>query len=516
MATLDISATFPLGVYLGHRADGSPDQFPDIARLHSALLHSASTGTTAIEQNGRVQPSEESLAALRWLEEHPPSRLHVPACRKQSHDENRIAYRNEGRFEKFELKVTPRRMSDGTAFAGPIGYSWDDVPDVVIDTVHELCCDVAVLGEGGSLVKLEHQPLPPTLVLDTEASMFAPGGQNVRGVGLGRTDALINAFAAANPGNGKAQRTAKSEQSRVAETVTTGLRDLRYRRPDAPVSSTPWDQVLLLEIDGEVIPDQQRQTWCVAMHRAIIASIQSDVPSMVTGQYPKGTPGRPANHLSIQYLTKEQVERHGLQRHAIALLLPSDASAEDLKRLAQGLANIRTLRCKYGRRRLVFNGVSIKAEEFWEAPKHGFYRLWSPIPLAVTEVRSPKPARTGGRTWGLADAGLVSIALAWSAFLPEPMGGSDARHITRHLEVRRCGVRVARTALRPANTQQFVYKTRKGSVPQMWTGLIDLGALAPPTVMAAIGQSRHLGGGLLVPVDVPEHLVATLMGENSD
>ncbi|AZA10486.1 type I-G CRISPR-associated protein Csb2 [Corynebacterium gerontici] len=514
MPTLDISATFPLGVYLGHRADGSPDPFPDIARLHSALLHAAATGTTAKEQDGRVQPSEDGLAALRWLEEHPPSRLHVPTHRRQSNDENRITYRNEGWFEKSKFKVSARRMSEGTTFDGPIAYSWDDVPEAVVETVFELCSDVAVLGEGGSLVKLEHRSLPPTLVLDTEASMFTPGGEYIRGVAPGRTDALIQAFEAANPGKGKAQKTAKKEDSRTAEATTTGLRDLRYRRPDAPASSTPWDQVLLLELDGDVIPEQHRQAWCVAMHRAIIAAIQSGVPPMVTGQYPKTMPDRPSNHLSIQYLTKEQVERHGLQNHAIALLLPNDATAEDLIRLAQGLESIRTLRCKYGRRRLEFNGVAVRAEEFWEAPKPGSYRLWLPTPLAVTEVRSPKRSRTGGRPWGLADAGLVSIALAWSAFLPKVKGNSDERHIARHEKARNYGVRVARTTLRAANTQHFIYKTRKGSVPQMWTGLIDLGELAPTTVMAAIGQSRHLGGGLLVPVDVPEALVTTLMGGN--
>ena len=49
-------------------------------------------------------------------------------------------------------------------------------------------------------------------------------------------------------------------------------------------------------------------------------------------------------------------------------------------------------------------------------------------------------------------------------------------------------------------------------MPQCWTGLVDLGTLAPPTAVVAVGQSRHLGGGLLEPVDVPDALYDTLMG----
>jgi len=37
MTNLGILARFPLGVYQGHKADGSPDAFPDPARLQAAL-----------------------------------------------------------------------------------------------------------------------------------------------------------------------------------------------------------------------------------------------------------------------------------------------------------------------------------------------------------------------------------------------------------------------------------------------------------------------------------------------
>ena len=48
MTNLGILARFPLGVYQGHKADGSPDAFPDPARLQAALLSAAAQGPHAI------------------------------------------------------------------------------------------------------------------------------------------------------------------------------------------------------------------------------------------------------------------------------------------------------------------------------------------------------------------------------------------------------------------------------------------------------------------------------------
>ena len=80
MTNLGILARFPLGVYQGHKADGSPDAFPDPARLQAALLSAAAQGPHAIIENGQLTPSEESLKALRWLEENPRPGYRFPTC----------------------------------------------------------------------------------------------------------------------------------------------------------------------------------------------------------------------------------------------------------------------------------------------------------------------------------------------------------------------------------------------------------------------------------------------------
>lgn len=510
MTTLSIRATFPLGVYTGHRADGSPDPFPDVARLHSALLHAASTGMTAVETGGSLAPTASSIAALRWLENNPPAGIHLPEHRPQGADPSRFIYRNEGTVNK-KKSTNQRKVSDGTSLNGPVGYRWKDVPDEIADTIKDLCSDVAVLGETESTVVLDHEDLKPNLELDTTSSMFTAGGHEIRGVMSGRTDALIAAHTFANPGKNRIQNVGSSEEPHPSPVPTAGLRLLRYQRPEPPAPDVPWDQVLLLELDGAPLRDEERMNLCLTFHRAIISAISEDIPAMVTGVYPADTPDRPANQLAIQYFTHAQVERHGVHSHALGLLLPRNASAEDLARLARGLSNIRELRGRHGVRKIRFTGVSVNGDEFWEPPSPGYRRLWSPNPLSVTETRSPKPSKTGGQRWGLADAGIISVAHVWRSEFPAGEGSADQRRIALRQAAIDRGVRVGSARLRPVDTTKYVHKFRRNTVPQCWTGLVDLGTLAPSTVIAAIGQSRHLGGGLLEPVDIPVALYPTLM-----
>lgn len=511
MSTLSIRVHFPLGVYTGHRADGSPDPFPDIARLHSALMHSAGTGLCAVEDNGFLVPDEKSLRALRWLENHPPTGMLLPERRPQGSDTSRFIYRKEGTVNT-KKSTNQRRVSDGMSLNGPVGYRWESVPDEVADTVRELCADIAVLGEKESTVVIDHRDFEPNLLLDTTSSLFTPGGHGIRSAGKGRTDALTTAYARANPRKFRPQKTTASEEPLPSAVPTGGLCSLRYVRPEPPVPDVPWDRVLILELSGPRIPENQRLDWCVTLHRTLIASIGTDVPSLVTGVYPSGSANRPANQLSIQYLPAPHVERHGTSGESLALLIPRDAAAEDLVRLAEGLSSIRNLHNRHGSRSVRFNGVSVSGDSFWPEPVEGFRRLWSPTPLAVTETRSPKPSRTAGRRWGLADAGVISVAHVWRGEFDVSGASYDERLVRLHEAATARGVRVGSARLRPVNTTRYVHKSRKGNVPQCWTGLVDLGTLAPPTAVVAVGQSRHLGGGLLEPVDVPDALYDTLMG----
>ena len=78
MRSLNIIARFPLGVYVGHKSDRRSDEFPDPARLHAALLNSATQGTHAIQGKHGLEPSESALVALKWLEKNPPDGIEKP------------------------------------------------------------------------------------------------------------------------------------------------------------------------------------------------------------------------------------------------------------------------------------------------------------------------------------------------------------------------------------------------------------------------------------------------------
>ena len=116
----------------------------------------------------------------------------------------------------------------------------------------------------------------------------------------------------------------------------------------------------------------------------------------------------------------------------------------------------------------------------------------------------PVKKKDGGARWTLADSGLLSIAYVW-----RDKFNTVARGEQRYLELRNqveeqsdAQVYHARTIhTRPT---AYVHKVPQNVMPQPWRGVLSLGNLTNDRTIIALGQSRHLGAGLLVPYDVPE------------
>lgn len=53
-------------------------RFPHAARLAAALLCAAASGPRAEQDGELLRPCEADMAALRWLETHPPDGVRVP------------------------------------------------------------------------------------------------------------------------------------------------------------------------------------------------------------------------------------------------------------------------------------------------------------------------------------------------------------------------------------------------------------------------------------------------------
>ncbi|QGS35396.1 type I-U CRISPR-associated protein Cas5/Cas6 [Corynebacterium xerosis] len=523
MRDVNLIARFPLGVYIGHTGKGAPDRFPSPLRLHSALLNAAGQGTLAVEGKKGLEPSGESLNALEWLEANPPSGIQEPVGQWVAPRTSRFIYREVSAINE-KRRTEQRRLSTGRAVSGNFGYHWTSVPSKIADTIERLCADVSCLGETESVAILEPGPVEPTLVLDPDASVFDVDGTAVLVAAPGRTAELVSEHAARfgkKPPTVAADKKADGEKPRTTTPVAGAVRTCIYRdgSGETSIPDAPWERVLLLELSGPAVPVDQRVEICLALHRALVAAIGDGASAMVTGKEAPEVVDKPANRLAIQYFHASHVAVHGVDRHALGLLLPSGATDQDLVQLAEAIARIKKVWSKNtGKRWLTFNGVSIRADEFWPAPSKGQVRVWHPDPVAISEIRPPR-VKGGARPWTLADMGLLALGFVWrdrlSGIAKDLRGIRLYEALKDAIESR--GVLIMGAKNVGTHVKSFTHRTQADVPAQTWTGRFYLGNLVGPGTLLAVGQSRHLGGGLLVPEDIPVAEFSRLMlDEKSD
>lgn len=527
MGPVAITARFPLGVYHGHGDDGAPDPWPSPARLFSALVSAACTGTTATPEGA---PSHEAEAALRWLEEHPPSGLRIPPTMavRTSH-RMRVAYCDTGVVEtnqstkKKEIKKKSKPISDGVAVAGGFAWIWDEMPTAVQEALTGLCADIPHLGEADSVAVFEVDTgVEPTWRIDEQATAFTPGGLRLPVPAPGRAEVLADLHAKTRPAKwptASADKPKASESVVVLPTSTECLRTVRYvaagfddGREAADGFGSPWNEVLVLlagDGSGQEFSALRRLDWCVGFHKALISRIGYGAPAVVTGRYPEGLK-LPANRLAIQYVPASVFARSRIGRDAsgapgaFLVMLPADISAPEAKVVRQGLDGMRHVTSRWGKARLRPLGKGYRAGDFWAAPASGTTRLWSPTPVAVPEV-----VRQRGQ-WTFEDAILLSLGFVWRDAL-EPVGKGPQGYRDLVQQVRALGASAMWYERVTKRATAYAHKMPQGMVAQPYHALIHTGALLPDSALAAVGQSRHLGGGLLVPADLPTELVqATL------
>lgn len=507
MTTLSLIARFPLGVYYGHKPDHNVDRVPSPARLHSALLNAAAQGSHARLDKGKLVPSEESLAALRWLEQNPPTGLYQPESLISSTNTSRFIFREVSSINK-KRRTEKRRVSDGVAFADGVGYQWTGIPEEIARVVTRLAEDVSCLGESTSVVVLEPGEFTPNLELDADGSPFELGG-NYREVPLpGRTDELIAAHEVVNPRKlptVAADKYATSEEPRPSSTPRRNLTEVRYRRlTTVEVADVPWVEAHFVALSRE-FPESQRVELCTAMHKALIATIPDPVSPMITGKYLDGAVARPANRLAIQYLPTEVAALFGLRGPALALFIPREALAEDIDQIGR----IRQLSQLWGRRigkvAVEYSGESAPGHQFWPAVRPGHQRLWRPLTPVIPETR-PIRMPEGMGEWTLADSGLLSLGFVWRDDA-ETIGSGQKRYLELRDFAASRGAFVAQAHSVGGRTAHYVHRMSESLVARAWTGLFHLGTLADDRTAVMVGQSRHLGGGLLVPFDVPDSIL---------
>lgn len=505
MPQLSIRARFPLGTYLGHKEGSKPSDFPDTARLYSALVHAAGTGSLAVEVDGDLRPGPAAVRALTWLEEHPPSALAMPAMVKPPQSQV-LSFRSEGvpesKQKPFDRKV-PKSQLDAVAVHGYFGWGWqEDAPVEVIATIEKLCNDVSCLGESESIAVLEVAEVQPTHRGGSPAGVLQkrlPGELRVDSPGPGRLELLETAYERVRP----AMRPTLA-QDRMAWGARPALplapREAVVSRSYLPVVKPalfPWTTALFLCVD-QAIPREKTIRWCVAVHRALCGLLGPEATSMTTGVYSRGI-AQPANRLAIQSLPHETIQG----RHGFVVLAPPTADAVELAAIEAACRRLHQIRLTSAEQARVTSVEVLDPLEFWPAPMPGMTRLWRPVDGLMPDTRiGSRP----DRPWTFFDSALVAVGF----LMRDRVGSFSGRQRYRLLadEVASRGVRVIGARRIPnSRVERYSHKSPKGVIAQPYTAWFDLNGLLSDRCLFALGQARHLGGGLMAPVDFPEELV---------
>ncbi len=541
-----IVAEFPLGYYMGRIGSGQVDLLPSPARLHSALMAAAGSGLRATVDDGNaLRVRAVDVMALQWLECNPPDGMALPSLHENV--SRAQAYRNLGLAPKKKgLKRVLRNNTDGVAIGGRIMWVWREAPPQEIqEALDELCPDVAYLGQSDSPVRMwtvatatisttHRRDLDAKISnsQDTDIDLDVPRPERT-GLLLGSFDSLRRQKLPSIVRDGL-----KSDEKEIEiPSVGGGLGRERY----TPVTSAesiheeplaPWSHCWIIPfVDRDdpqrVVEQEERVAACVALHRALVSRFNADAPAVLTGTQPKadvrGCP-RPANHIALQIVDDSSAlsdharvdfdhrRTNGItSRQAFVVAVPRGTDQQDLRVLTQAVNGLRRV---YAIRRTfdLVGQVSspthfMRADTFWNPPAEGLTRVWSVLP-AIAETRNQ------GRKWALVDAAVLAAGLVWRDELLSHedlalRGDRRYRLIVANARMRGIAAIDARPIF-GTRINRYVHKTHKDLMPLLYTATMCLGSLNPTnTALVAVGQTRHLGGGLLVPCDVPLSVVDT-------
>lgn len=507
MSDFAVIAVLPLGAYRARSAGEHLDPVPSPARLHAALLCAAATGPRARADGDRLHPSEADLGSLEWLEQHPPDGAVLPRTSEVRH--STYAYRREGTLvtesgrPPFD-KVVARPMVGLVAVDGPFAWTWTDPPPLPVrESLDALCADVSHLGNADTPVRLRVGQAQPTHRRDPAADLLlSASGLDVDVAAPGRTAALRAAYATSRTASSAAKDrwSPSADVPRSADNAVPGRAPARYlslageQEPPAP-----WETVLLAGFGGpaDVPRGDEHVRWATAVHRALISLVGDGAPAVLTGSYLPGTP-RPANRVAVQILPPAAVRTADLEHDGavLAVLLPSGAAGPDLATVAGAFSRLN--RVTWGRSTRTLRSLPARsAPSFWlPAPPAPARRLFEVYPAAIPDTRPL------GRDWTIADAVALSVGLVLRdrpALVGQGRGKDKHRDTARR--VRQAGLVVhAVDRVMDGDLSRYVHRIDPTRVAQPYRARLSVGGLLDDRSLLCLGQSRHLGGGLLVPV----------------
>lgn len=503
-----VFAHLPQGTYRGRRPDLTPERIPSVARLHAALLCAAGFGPRAVEGEDGRAPCDADDVALRWLEENPPTDVRIPELRVSRNDA--IVYRDDGTIGKSRqgraIRKLPKQDSV-VAVDGPFVWTWrEPPPEPVAAALRELCPDVSHLGSAESpvLLTVSDDDQPSTHERVTGVGLFTvEPGHDVDIPLPGRVDELRRAHRSERTGKLGSDKAGTDERSLSPVPPRQAVGVARYRQAVAPIGDVPWPEVLLVPLDRPVAP-RDRVRCAVVAHRALIRHLDRSSPSVLTGAYPEGARRTP-NRVALHLLTRDlPVTLPGGVASALAVLLPRDADPSALDAIYEAVGALRSLRVRRtgdsdGVLRVTGAVEVATGDRFWHPPAPGVVRLWRTEPAAVPDTR-------GHAGWTFSHAVLLSLGFVWQGLgLPAASGRAAVRDGGIVDAVNAAGAVVLSTEpVRSSRVEDYVHRVHRDAVVRPYHATLALGNLGGHSTLQAIGQCRHLGGGLLVPDDHDE------------
>lgn len=435
-------------------------------------------------------------------------------------------------------------------------WQWDENPNQeVINTLNLLCGEVPYLGEACSVVELKVIAGGGIPEVQRDKTWTLEKGPMLSGIsrhnrvfavpGTGRLEELKRAYMAANPeGKGKGKNAAKSkirakeaEQNFLNDYVPKETEGLAGYRPPFVHSEraleAPWTRAIVMSVTvdeghqsekSEWKPSESEYVgWTVALHRFLVKQWGVDPAPSLVGKYVSGIK-RPANNVAIQILDSELKSSYGIQLSddvarklpGFLIMLPKDMPQHDMQKLYDVCkrSNGKTLYFSQAVPKLrLGESALIDAEHLWKPVSVDFVRYWMPRPLAIAETR-PIPDPKKKRHWRAAESMYLALGHVWrDKYVPNDIQGTrESRYWetvdavadqSSNFRIFDCR-RVSRV-----NMIDYAHHTNSSNVLRAMSALIAIsdGEGSLDCAALAVGQSRHLGGGFLVPLDFPKNMI---------